>query len=83
MNRIDEEKIAQIAKLRALGYSQKEIADKLGISQTAVAYHLKKLKELAEEKGSDEIFNNILAILFGIGAGMVIEYLISQLQKKE
>ena len=83
MDRIDEKKIAQIAKLRALGYSQKEIADKLGISQTAVAYHLKKLKELSEKKGNDEAFNIILAALFGIGAGMVIEYLISQLQKKD
>ena len=83
MKKIDEKKIAEIARLRALGYSQEEIAKKLGISQTTVAYHLKKLRELAEEKGEDEVFNMIVAALLGISAGMALGYLIAQLQEKK
>ena len=83
MKKIDETKIAEIARLRALGYSQGEIAKKLGISQTSVAYHLKKLKELAEDKGEDEVFKIIIAALLGISAGMALEYILSLLQQKK
>ena len=43
--------VTKIIKLRGLGYSQKDIADELGISQPAISRHLKKIKSHAKENG--------------------------------
>ena len=82
MRKLDEKMLAEIAKLRALGFSQQEIANRLGVSQTTVAYHLKKLRELSNEKGEDEAFNAIIAALFGVGAGVLLGYILSQILKR-
>ena len=42
--------IAELLKLRALGWSQAEIAEKLGTSQQVIGYQLKKLKKQSKEK---------------------------------
>ena len=42
---LDPSELAKLLKLRAVGWSQQEIADAIGTSQQVVAYHLKKLKE--------------------------------------
>jgi orotate phosphoribosyltransferase-like protein len=74
----------KIAKLRALGYRQDEIADELGVAQTTVAYQLRKLREEADKKGPD----NVLAAL-AIGAGAIVaaallsNYLKGQKKQKE
>jgi DNA-binding CsgD family transcriptional regulator len=52
--------IAELLKMRALGYSQAEIAEKLKTTQQNIAYHLKKLREKAEKNGTDEAFNAAL-----------------------
>ena len=65
--RLSESDRWKIAKLRALGYRQDEIAEELGVAQTTVAYQLKKLREEAEKKGPD----NVLAAL-AIGAGALV-----------
>ena len=41
---LSPKQVAELLKLRALGWSQKEIAEHLGTSQQVIGYHLKKLK---------------------------------------
>ena len=47
---LDPRDIAELLKLRALGFSQAEIAEKLKTSQQVIAYQLRKLKEQANKK---------------------------------
>ena len=49
-----------MAKMRALGYSQREIAEEIGVSQPSVAYQLRKLKQKAKDRSRDEVLSKIL-----------------------
>ena len=53
--------IASILRLRGLGWSQKEIAETLDVSQQVIAYHLKKLREKSRQTNPEDVFNNVLA----------------------
>ena len=53
-------KIATIAKMRALGYSQREIAEEIGVSQPSVAYQLRKLKRMSSGASKDEVLSKVL-----------------------
>ena len=53
-------KIATIVKMRALGYSQREIAEKIGVSQPSVAYQLRKLKRMSVGSSKDELLSRVL-----------------------
>ena len=53
-------KLAIIAKMRALGYSQREIAEEIGVSQPSVAYQLRKLKRMSQKGSKDEILSKVL-----------------------
>ena len=65
------EQVANLLKLRALGWSQAEIAEQLKVSQQTIAYNLKKLKEQSKKLGADEVFNKaMLAGLAGAAAGV-------------
>tara|TARA_B100000925_G_C21736993_1_gene357546 strand:- start:250 stop:498 length:249 start_codon:yes stop_codon:yes gene_type:complete len=80
--RLNAKELSELLKLRALGYSQAEIADELNTSQQVIAYRLKRLKEEAKEKGNDEVFNAaLLGGLLGATAGMGF-YAILELLKK-
>ncbi len=57
---MESEKIATIAKMRALGYSQREIAEEIGVSQPSVAYQLRKLKRMSVEGSKDEVLSRVL-----------------------
>jgi len=57
---VDASKLATIAKMRALGFSQREIADEIGVSQPSVAYQLRKLKRMAAEGPRDEVLSKVL-----------------------
>ncbi len=46
--------------MRALGYSQREIAEEIGVSQPSVAYQLRKLKRMSAEGSKDELLAKIL-----------------------
>ena len=46
--------------MRALGFSQREIADEIGVSQPSVAYQLRKLKQMAAEGPRDEVLSKVL-----------------------
>jgi len=50
-DKITQKKKADIAVLRAAGYSNTEIGSELGVSESTIRYHLKKIKEEAEEVG--------------------------------
>lgn len=56
----DREK-GKIMELRALGYSQKEISDKTGLTHAQVNYNLQEINEEAREKGDDATFIKVLA----------------------
>ena len=53
-------KIATIVKMRALGYSQREIAEEIGVRQPSVAYQLRKLKRMSVGSSKDELLSRVL-----------------------
>jgi hypothetical protein len=57
---MEPSKLATMAKMRALGYSQREIAEEIGVSQPSVAYQLRKLKGMSVEGSRDELLSRIL-----------------------
>ena len=65
---MDPREIAEMLKLRALGWSQEEIAKAIGTSRQVIGDQLKKLKEESLKKGSNEVFQ---AALIGGMAGAV------------
>jgi DNA-binding Lrp family transcriptional regulator len=74
--------IAELLKLRALGWSQSEIAEKLNTSQQVIGYQLKKLKEQSKKKGTDEVFNAaLIGGLAGAAAGIGIVALIGIIER--
>ena len=76
--------LADLLKLRALGWSQKEIAEQLGTSQQVIGYHLKKLKKQSQERGADEVFSSaLMAGLAGAAAGVTLVALLELLNKSQ
>lgn len=63
--------IASILKLRAIGWSQKEIAETIGVSQQVIAYHLKKLRDKSRETDPEDVFSSALLGGLALGAGLV------------
>ena len=81
---LTQAQIASLLKLRAIGWSQKEIAETLGTSQQVVAYHLKKLKEESKNKNPEDVFSAALLGGMAVGAGIgALALLLDQLTKKE
>ena len=77
---LDPKQIAELLKMRALGFNQAEIANALDTSQQVIAYQLKKLKDRAKSKGTDEVFNDVLigglaGAATGIGVFALLELL--------
>lgn len=52
-------------KMRALGYSQKEIAENLGITQSAVSRRINTIRKQTQNKNTDNAF---WELLLGVGA---------------
>ena len=81
---LDPKQLAELLKLRALGFSQAEIAETLNTSQQVIAYQLRKLKEKAKKNGTDEVFNAaLIGGLAGAAAGIGIVALIELLKNSE
>jgi len=57
---VEPGKLATIAKMRALGYSQRGIAEEIGVSQPSVAYQLRKLKQRVKDRSRDEVLSKVL-----------------------
>lgn len=54
--------IGEIVMMRGLGYNQAEIAQRLGVSQSAIQYQLARINERARKEGDDDTF---LALVIG------------------
>ena len=78
--RLTERDIVEIVKMRGLGYNQAEIAQQLGVSQSAIQYQLAKINGRAREEGND---NTFLALLFGAGLGIGAGFLLAKLLEKK
>ena len=82
---LDAKQLANLLKLRAIGWSQKDIAEAIGASQQVVAYQLKKLREQSMKEGVDDVFT--AALLGGIagaaGGFALAAMMFEQLTKKE
>ena len=75
--------LAEMLKMRALGWNQKEIAEALDKSQQVIAYQLKKLKAESKKKGTDEVFNAaLIGGLAGAAAGISVFALIELLKNQ-
>tara|TARA_B100000214_G_C23928652_1_gene609610 strand:+ start:300 stop:548 length:249 start_codon:yes stop_codon:yes gene_type:complete len=75
--------IAKIVQLRGLGFSLEEIAVEVGLSKSAVAYQLQKLKDASKKSKADEVFNAaILGGLVGAASGLAIAALIDIINKQ-
>jgi hypothetical protein len=78
---LDASQLAELLKMRALGFSQSEIAQTLDTSQQVIAYQLKKLKIQARKKGTDEVFNAaLIGGLAGAATGIGIVALLELLR---
>ena len=81
---LDAQQLSELLKMRALGFSQSEIAETLDTSQQVIAYQLKKLKEQARKKGTDEVFNAaMIGGLAGAAAGIGVVALLELLKHKD
>ena len=81
---LDAKQLSELLKMRALGFSQSEIAETLDTSQQVIAYQLKKLKEQARKKGTDEVFNAaMIGGLAGAAAGIGVVALLELLKHKD
>ena len=82
---LDAKLLADLLKLRAIGWSQKDIAEAIGISQQVVAYQLKKLREASLKKGVDDVFSAaLLGGLAGAAGGFALAAMMfDQLTKEE
>lgn len=54
--------ISLMVKMRAIGYTQKEIATELNVSQTAIQYRFRRIYQRARKEGID---NTLLRLLTG------------------
>jgi len=66
---LTEKDIGEIVKLRGLGYTQQEIAKRLGVTSAAISYQLKRINKIAKRDGDN---NTLLAFLFGAGLGLLV-----------
>ena len=57
---MDEAELALMSMYRGLGYGQKEIGEKMELSQSTVHKYLKKLRLRAEEEGPERVFFGLL-----------------------
>ena len=81
---LNPKELAKMLKLRALGWSQSEIAEELGKSQQVIAYQLKKLKKESKKKGADEVFNAaLIGGLAGAAAGISVFALLELLKNQD
>ena len=77
---LTERDIGEIVKLRGLGYSQQEIADKLGVTAATISYQLKRINKIAKADGDNSA---IVTFLVGAGLGLILASLLSSSEKDE
>jgi len=73
------EQITKIVKFRALGWTQQEIGDEVGLSRQAVAYQLKRLKRESQKNNADDVFSAaLLGGLVGVTGAVTLALLMEQ-----
>jgi len=63
MAKITADTVRMIMKKRALGYTQKEIAEILEVSQATVKYHLNLLRKRSNKEGEDVVFTDYFNLI--------------------
>ena len=77
---LDPKQLSKLLQLRALGWSQQEIAAAIGVSRQVIGYQLKKLKKESEIKGTEEVFRSaLIGGLAGAAAGIGLFALLNEL----
>jgi transcriptional regulator len=78
------QQVAMIVKFRALGWSQQEIADEVGLSRQAVAYQLKCLKNKSKQMNADDLLmGTLIGGMAGFASGIILAQVLEQLDKKK
>lgn len=75
---MDRYRASRIARLRALGYNQSEIAAELGVSQQTVSRYLKAINQAARESEDQDKF---LGVLLAIGGMAFLAWLLKQFEE--
>ena len=69
---------ADIMRLRALGFKQKEIAAEIGYSEQSISYQISLLRKYAETDAEDLIYN-----MFSHFTGISVTDLVKMATRKE
>lgn len=77
-----KEQIAQIVQLRGTGHSLEEISTIVGLSKSAVAYQLQKLKKESANSKTSDVFTAALIGAVGAAGGIALALLLDQLKKE-
>ncbi len=75
---MDYEKARQISKYRALGYTQGDIARRVGLSQQTVSRYLSTIRDQAQDSENADTF--FLGLILG---GIAAAFLIGLLRSRE
>ena len=65
-------------QMRALGYSQKEIAGRLGITQSAVSQRLSNIRDMAKQSNNDD--HAFWELLLGLGAVYLLAKVLEEVE---
>ena len=76
VKRLNNRDIADIVKLRGLGFSQTDIANRLGVKQSAIQYQLARINKRARNEGIEDVF---LALIVGAGLGIAAGIILEKL----
>ena len=80
---LDPKQLAKLLQLRALGWSQQEIAEAIGVSRQVIGYQLKRLKKESQIRGTEEVFRSaLIGGLAGAAAGIGMYAILSELFKE-
>ncbi|MFC2162706.1 hypothetical protein ACFLRF_03420 [Candidatus Altiarchaeota archaeon] len=58
---ISDKQKAKIIQFRGLGYTQKEIADKVGLTLAQVNYNLQEINDQAKKEGDNNVYMKLLS----------------------
>lgn len=56
MTKMSSRMVARMIMLRGVGYTQKRIAEDLGVSPGTICYHMKRLRKLVAINGPQDVF---------------------------
>ncbi len=69
----------KIMQLRAMGYEQTEIAQQLGVTQSAISQRIRKIRTESDQTNKGDFEKAFWGLLLGVGAA----YLLKEIFKKK